>query len=236
MPFPIYLAMTAAEFCQKPPEMYSMGYMACHFSPYGTGLSNVPETLPPGSMLILNDRTPVCGHDPQLIARQLAQAAEALQCSRVLLDLQRPAEALTAQIAQAAVQALPCPTAVSACYADGLRCPVLVPPVPLLQPPGDYLQPWQGREIWLEIAPQRSNFVITEAGCREDTYCPDAHAPIHWDNELCCRYSMQTNGAQVIFSVKRDKDALHQLLQQARPFGVTCGVGLYQELGDSSAQ
>ena len=83
MPLPIYLAMTAAEFRQNPAISGKIGWMACHFSPYGTGLSNCPTELPPGSMLILNDRTPVCGHDPALIAAQLAEMATQLNCSRV---------------------------------------------------------------------------------------------------------------------------------------------------------
>ena len=66
-----YLAMTPAEFnsvSQPPPDF---AYMACHFSPYGTGLGNLPTVLPPESLLILNDRTPIHGHDPQRIFDQL---------------------------------------------------------------------------------------------------------------------------------------------------------------------
>ena len=73
MAIPLYLAMTAREFriCKTVPA--NMAWMACHFSPYGTGLSNLPTSLPPGSMIILNDRTPICGHDPELIAAQLKE-------------------------------------------------------------------------------------------------------------------------------------------------------------------
>ena len=88
MALPLYLALTAAEFqnCSSLPE--HAAWMACHYSPYGLGLSNIPKDLPQGSMLILNDRTPPCRHDPELIARQLGEIAERFQCGGVLLDFQ----------------------------------------------------------------------------------------------------------------------------------------------------
>ena len=141
MPLPIYLAMTAAELRQNPPKSNEIAWMACHFSPYATGLSNCPKQLPPGAMLILNDRTPVCGHDPALVAAQLQDLVENLKCSRVLLDLQRPGESLTESIVDAVLSALPCPVAVSECYGRDLTCPVFLPPVPLLMSPEDYLAP-----------------------------------------------------------------------------------------------
>ena len=38
-----FLAMTAAEIRANPDISSPIGWMACHFSPYGTGLSNLPE-------------------------------------------------------------------------------------------------------------------------------------------------------------------------------------------------
>ena len=71
MALTLYLAMTAAELqnCRQIPE--HIAWMACHFSPYSSGISNVPVQLPAGSVLILNDRIPPQGHDPELVARQL---------------------------------------------------------------------------------------------------------------------------------------------------------------------
>ena len=90
MAFPCYLAMTAAEIlrCEKIPP--NPAYLSCHFSPYGKGLSAVPPSLPPDTLLILTDRTPVCGHDAELVAQQLCDAAARLKCCGILLDLQRP--------------------------------------------------------------------------------------------------------------------------------------------------
>ena len=64
MAIPQYLAMTAAEMAGTAPLPRYMAWMACHFSPYSTGLTNRPAKLRQGSLLILNDRTPIHCHDP----------------------------------------------------------------------------------------------------------------------------------------------------------------------------
>ena len=47
-----YLAMTAAEMIGSTFLPQKAAWMACHFSPYSTGLCNLPSALPPGSLLI----------------------------------------------------------------------------------------------------------------------------------------------------------------------------------------
>ena len=74
MAFAQYLAMTAAEMMGNAPPAEGVAWMACHFSPYSTGLCNLPHALPPGSLLILNDRTPIHGHDASRVCRELSQA------------------------------------------------------------------------------------------------------------------------------------------------------------------
>lgn len=182
-------------------------------------------------MLILNDRTPVCGHDPDLVAAQLKELAEQLSCSRVLLDLQRAGDKLTERIVEAALSALPCPVGVSECYGKELTCPVFLPPVPLLLSPQAYLAPWKGREIWLEIAPDASNYCLTEQGCRQLPFFPMDKRIIHKEAELCCQYSMEMDEDSAVFSVERSRDDLHSLSLAAEELGVSCLVGLYQELG-----
>ena len=228
MPLPIYLAMTAAEFRKNPEISTGTAWMACHFSPYGTGLSNCPAHLPPGSMLILNDRTPVCGHDPVRIADQLLELTEQLGCSRVLLDLQRPADKLTSEIVRAILQALPCPVGVSQGYAGDVDCPVFLPPIPLLQAPEVYLIPWRQREVWLELAQDASCYTITEAGCQEAPCQAFGNYP--WEDAvLCCRYRMETADHALQFHLQRDTKRLVQTLEGMS--NITCLVGLYQELG-----
>ena len=226
-----YFAMTAAEIrgCSALPA--GIAWMACHFSPYGTGLSNLPQELPEGSLLILNDRTPIHGHDPRRIAEQLAGTIEANHCCALLLDFQRPEQPETAALAQVLAEALPCPVAVSEQYAEGLACPVFLPPVPPDARLAAYLSPWEGREVWLEMALAGEVITLTEDGAASSPL-PFREAPEEGFPEpvLHCHYRAQTSETQARFSLWRTKEDLEALLREAEALGVKCAVGLYQEL------
>ena len=227
-----YLAMTAAEIAscaQLPP---GLGYMACQFSPDGTGLSDCPDSLPPGAMLILNDRLPVLGHDPNRVTAQLRELVETCKCGSILLDFERPGSKEAARIAAAVTNSLPCPVGVSALYARELGCPVFLPPVPLDTPLADYLSPWDGREIWLDAALDSMCITLTPEGANLSKSPPlTDSSPVHYDSSLHCRYQIQT-GDEVCFAFHRRPDDLEALLEEADGLGVSCAVGLYQELGD----
>lgn len=226
-----YLAMTAAEFRWFSPKNQNIAWMACHFSPYGTALSNLPTALPENSLLILNDRTPICSHDPELITCQLALLVEKFSCSGLLLDFQRPGEPETAALVEHLLQHLPCPTSVSHLYAADLDCPVFLPPVPIDTPAEEYLTPWSGRDIWLEAALDGCTLELTESGCPQKPLS----GPIrddHADEILCCHYQIEITPASAIFRLHRTEDDLHLLLRRAESCGVSHAVGLYQELGD----
>lgn len=229
----LYLAMTATEIaaCEALPP--NLAYMACHFSPYSTGLSNFPDSLPENALLILNDRTPACGHDPKLIANQLQQLIEDFSCCGVLLDLQRPDNPETAQIAAAVVSALPGLTAVSDLYAKNLNCPVFLPPPPLRLSLFKYLEPWQDREIWLEAAPDAETITVTAQGSQSTPlplFCVSENCFI--DEALYCRYETQILPEQISFHIERSGRQLEDMLTQAHALGVARAVGLYQLLHD----
>lgn len=225
-----YLAITAAELAEKGPPPFPIAWMACHFSPYSTGLSNLPQSLPKGSLLILNDRTPVFGHDPRRIAGQLEAAAAQLECSGILLDFQRVGEAQTQAVA-AAVAALPYPVAVTPAYAEGLDCAVFLPPPPLITPLKDHLRPWRGHTIWLELAIDRALFRVDKKGCKQIAY--DAPLPCpHTDEKLHCRYGMAVQEDHIDFFLQREKAQLQTLTAEAEMLGIRRFVGLYQQLGD----
>jgi hypothetical protein len=150
MVLPLYLAMTAAEIRANTDSPPNIGYMACHFSPYGTGLSNCPMHLPEGSMLILNDRTPIHGHDHGLIADQLTELVEKLKCDSVLLDFQRADVPELSLLAQKLSASLPYPVGVSDLYAENLDCSVFLPPVMPDTPLTQHLASWQaGISGWI---------------------------------------------------------------------------------------
>lgn len=231
MALPLYLAMTAAEFqnCSHLPEYAA--WMACHYSPYGLGLSNCPKKLLENAMVILNDRTPAQGHDPEAIRRQLRELRDVLHYKYLLLDFQRPNSPENAAVAQALVTGLECPVGVSELYAQEGNCPVFLPPVPPHVPLGEYLSPWQGREIWLEAGLLGETITVTDKG---STISPlpsaDGLETTLEDPQLHCHYCIQTYDDRIDFTLWRTKGDLSGLLQQAEALGVTLAVGLWQEL------
>ena len=227
-----YLAMTAAEIASTPSLPRKIGYMACHFSPYSTGLSNLPQQLPPDSILLVTDRIPICGHDPELIARQLSDSVKLHRCRSVLLDFQRGGCEETARLVRHLAARLPCPAAVSQPYADGVDCPILLPPVPLDIPPADYLSPWMGRSLWLELAGDSLRITVTPEGTHFSPAPSDPLPLPHQNHRLCCHYRTEVSPEKATFTLQRTPEDLHSLLEEAEPLGVSLAVGLYQELGN----
>lgn len=234
MPLPVYMAMTEAEFrgCSELPE-YS-GWMACHFSPYGKGLSNIPEILPPDSLLIVNDRTPPQGHDPDYIAAQLLEAVDKLSVFGVLMDFQRPDQQEISDIAHAIGKALPCPVIVTHHYANACQGPVLLPPLPPNKSLTEHLAPWKGKELWLELSLEGIALTLTENGCKAES-CE--HSPIPCplqDEALHCHYGIALQEKSAMFYLHRTDEDILRLLEQAETMGVKAAVGLYQELAACS--
>ena len=227
----LYLAMTAAEIRENTGLPPKIAWMACHFSPYCTGLSNLPRILAAGSVLMLDDVTPIFHHDPEQIAAQLRERTGALDCGGVLLDLQRPGYPETAELAKYLAEALPCPVAVSEPYARGLSCPVFLPPVPHHVSPEAYFAPWQGREIWLEAALDAEEITLTPQGAAFAPLPPGAAVPEGFAEErLHCHYAVAVEADAARFTLWRTAEDLNALLAEAERHGVTTAVGLYQEL------
>lgn len=231
MSFPCYLAMTAAEFSSAQTFPPHIAWMACHFSSYGTGLSNFPKALPPGSILIINDRTPVQGHSPQDITAQLKDFISAFTPDGVLLDFQRPGIDETAKIAAALTESLPCPVGVTAHYAAELHCPVFLPPPPLYLPPEKYFSQWENRDIWLEAALENQCITLTETGSQltDLPFC-SLEEPNFTEEKSFCRYNIHIEKDSVHFTMSRDAASLEALLKRAMELGITKVIGLYQQL------
>lgn len=233
MALPVYLAMTAAEFRSAEALPEHAAWMACHFSCYGTGLSNLPEQLPAGAMVILNDRTPVFGHDPELIAKQLSEIVACSNSGGVLLDFQRPDCPQTANIVKSIVTALSCPVAVTEAYAEELDCPIFLSPPPLCKPLAEHIIPWKDREIWLEVALDSQTITVTPDGSHFSPSFPaDPQEPSFPEDALFCRYHTDVFEDQAVFTLFRTREMLDTLLQEAERLGVCRAVGLYQELGN----
>lgn len=229
MAIPLYLAMTAAEFRSQVEYSAPIAWMACHFSPYSTGLSNLPKTLPKDSVLILNDRIPVHGHDPARILDQLDKTSNALKCSAILLDFQQNSEE-SRRITEELLK-LPCPVIVSEKYATDFDCPVFVSPVPLLKTVAEHIAPWNGRQIWLDAALDGAEITLTETGSTITALPAGTKPECPFEEEsLCCHYSITVSEKKATFTLYRTTGDLSKLLIQAEKLGVTQSVGLYQEL------
>lgn len=227
----IYLAMTPGEMaaCSRLPA--NCGYMGCHFSSYGTGLSNLPDSLPGGSLLIVTDRVPICGHDPEEISAQVQGCAEQFGCSLVLLDFQRPGVPEARQIAESILRRLPQITGVSHLYAGDLDCPVFLPPPPLWTPLKAYLAPWRGRPVWQEAALETAAVQVTAAGAAYRQVQPHIPQLPLFSPELCCHYAISGEKAQVEFTLTRTKEDLDCFMALGEELGICQFIGLYQELG-----
>lgn len=235
MVLPLYLAMTAAEMRAADVIPEKTAWMACQFSPYGQGLTNIPERLPEGSILILNDRMPCRGHSPDLAAAQLKQVIDHLGCESVLLDFQQPPDAESEAMVGAIVESLPCPVAVSEGYAKHVACAVFVAPAPLHVALTEHLAPWQDREIWLEAALCQEYVTIRKNGTTFVSQFPtDGLDGGFFDETLCCRYHTDLAEERVQFTLFDTPESLQTKLELAQSLGVSRAVGLYQELASLS--
>ena len=222
-----FLAMTASELSGAVQLPINTAYMACHFSGSNRGLSNLPQFLPTHSMVIIDDLIPPCGHSPELIAQQLKE----MSADWILLDLQRPDVPENHAIAAALVNNFPGQVGVSSLYAENLDCPVFLPPPPLHIPLDKYLKNWKRRDIWLEIAEEAAQVTVTEKDSTYQNILDNSlDEPIFNNDTLCCQYHIALQEDNVCFTLRRNKENLLQLLQQAQKLGVGCAIGPYTHL------
>ena len=232
MAIPLFLAQTSAEFHASQKLPGAVAWMACHFSPWGSGLSNLPPALPEGSLLILDDRIPPSGHDPERITQQLLEAMKAMSFEGVLLDFQRPhCDEIPALVAHLTAS-LPCPVVVSDLYAKDPDCPVFLSPCPHHVALEDHFAPWNGRRVWLDLAVDAETITVTKTGSRIFPM-PLGEIPEggHGDRLLSCHYAMETGSESVRFTLWRTVEDLAALAKAAEGLGAEALVGLYCELG-----
>ena len=106
-----------------------------------------------------------------------------------------------------------------------------MPPMPPDVNLADYLAPWQGREIWLELALDGETITLTPAGATTAPLPPAAQLlGGHRDEKLHCHYQIHTDADSARFTLFRTPEDLDALLTEGEALGVTRAVGLYQEL------
>jgi len=232
MVLPLNLAMTSSEIASASVLPKRISWMSCRFCVYTEGITNIPEALPEGSMLILTDRESCTGHSPELVAQQLLDALHRLSCESVLLDFQRPWDEESDAMVRTIVSALPCPVAVTEAFAQDLTCPVFLAPWPLHKAPEEHLKPWRGREIWLEAALCQEHITVTKDGSVFTPIYPVHHLDGgFYDRNLRCRYHTEITDDRITFTLFDTTETLKEKLCLAAQLGVNRAVGLWQELG-----
>ncbi len=223
----VFLAQTAMEMTEFPAE--KTAYLSCHFSPYSRALSNLPNTLPPESLLLLDDSTPPIHHDPDTVASQLTELVDQFSPKAVLLDFQNPPTKEALKMAEILLQVLPCCVAVTKEYAKKLGCPVFLAPPPVNAALQEHLAPWKKQGVFLELAPEALEITVTGKGSarRSVPYTPSL--PLY-HARLLCHYRVAVHKNRAEFTLCRNREDLLALAHQARKLGVLGTVGLYQEL------
>ena len=225
-----YLAMTAAEIGETVDFPHPIGWMACHFSSGGTGLSNLPRELPAGSVLILDDSTPFHDHEPERILDQLQKAMERYSAHALVLDLQRSGCSGVRDLVRLLSAVLPCPVAVTPEYAAEDSA-IFLPPVPASASLSDWMRPWTGRALWLELALDAQRIRVTADGAKTDYLPHFSQDGGLRDSDLCCHYQLETTEDMAEFTLWRTREDVLDLAAQAQVLGVNC-LGLFQELGE----
>lgn len=220
-----YLAMTARErsLCPVLPE--GIAHMACHFSPYEAGLEGIPNDLPSGSMIILNDRIPFRDHDCGMIAWQLAS----IPCDSLLLDLRRTDPDTVNKLVNKILSAVSFPIALPERYAAGWDCPVFLDSVDADTDPFSRAEAWKGRELWLDLSPGFIAYRINNQGAERIPGGFPGKETVHKCDVLHCRYQIALTNDCAAFTLWRDCEDALEILRQGKEHGITRGVGLWQE-------
>lgn len=214
-----YVAVTAKEMSNL--QGQNLAWMACRFDPKGKGLTNLPEQLPAGSLILVDDLHPLGQHDLSFICRQLRQLCQRLQCAGIVLDLQRPKSSRSLQMVNALLQ-LPIPVAVTGEYARNLNCPVFLT-APMHIKLQKLLAPWNGREVWLDVPMGLK--ILHQGKIIEETATPQSN--YQWDRFLCCGYVRHSPDR---FTLCRSKQMLPKILDEAARLGIPKALVLHSEL------
>lgn len=173
MGIPQYLAMTDGEIaaCARlPPRLARMG---CHFS--DDGLVELPQVLPGGALLVVDDRVPMAAQDPEHILDQLAEALEKLSCTGLLLDFQQKENAPQRELVRLLARELTVPLAAPPAYAaEG--CRLFLPPVAADQTVEEALSPWAGKKSgWTQ--PRQPSGWSLQSRAAHAPRCPEWQLP-----------------------------------------------------------
>lgn len=223
-----YFAMTPDELRQCTSLPGSIGWMACHFDPGGTGLIGLPQQLPAGSLLLLDDSLPLHGHSFRQLQQELTLCFSRLKPEALILDFQRPENPETLALVKQ-MTSLPFPVVVSSAYAVP-GAALLLPPPPVDTPLAEYVSAWAGHPLWLELSPTETTIELTAEGAKTVPDSAPADGTLHREAKLHCHYQISETENAILFHLFRTEEDQKALLLEAEALGIVNAIGLYQEL------
>ena len=242
MSIALYLAMTAADFSHCPLLPEPVAWMALHFSPAGQGLSNCPATLPPGSLLILDDQIPWAGHSGDMVCRTVESLLLNTGAMGLLLDFERPALPETRSLAAALAarcHRLGRAIAMPPDYLGDFAAAVFLPAPPCYADPAKVMAPWQGRTVWLEAALTGYQAEIRAGGVDIQPRQPEALAELAAGEQSFLaprrlfQYVSRGNSQVVTVNLFDTPDSLRARLPAWEALGVSLAVGPWRQLREN---
>lgn len=196
----IYLAQPRSEGAAPP----NSAWLVCPFTPD----FHLPE--PKDGIFVFTDSSPCSGQRPEDILQ--GKCASFSGAPGLVLDFQRPAAPETRAFVEGLRSVLPCPVAAPPDYAgDG---PVFLPPLKPHIPPDTQLEPWLGRDIWLDLSPCPTELLLTKDGCQEKPGTIPK-APGFEEKALLCHYRVTEFTESVVrFTLWRTREDLLALASQ----------------------
>lgn len=215
-----YPVVTAEDFSCFPPGEQPIAWLGMHFSPQDSSITAVPSSLPPNSILILDDRVPPPEQGCGKLLLQLESIIGRLSPEGVYLDFQRPGLSSSRRFSEAFRERFPALTAVSHYYADKSSPIVVLPPPPLYQDLQKFIEPWQGHTVWVEQAPTEWKLTVTEKGMKPLETAISAHSHGNYCPVLCSYYSIQTSTDRAVFTLWTTEESLRSQSQLLQALGV----------------
>ena len=220
-----YLALEPWEF-QTYTRTEPMVWFSCQFSPEPPGICNLPEALPTGAAILLDDALPYSGN-ARAVTEGLKETVEKTGAAGVILDFQKPYEQTLGILAEYLERSLPCPVVVTPSYADHTKGPLLLPPAAMHIPLVRQLSSIR-RSIWLELDAPIVRLTLTERGLRTASlYALPFSKKVFESEKLHCHYQVHGDGS---FTLHRTGQDLTDFLQEAESLGVEAAIGFWQEL------
>lgn len=227
MKIPLYLAMTSDEINHNAKTPENIAWMSIRFDQAGDGLFNFPSESFSNCILILDDYYPYTQHNCKKICQQLKKHIDENNYNGLLLDFQRQQDKNLYTLAHALERELPCKVAMPPNYCNDESIVFLPPPAPAV-PPEDYLKPWTGHEIWLDLTTQAYAMHFTIHGISECEAQQDAFP--FYDKDLCTHYNVKADTEGITFSFRRTREDCMSMLEEIEAFHVRAAFSLYREM------